>query len=148
MSASRFGLYGMQVDPRQIPASLMEPSMDAGHPAEPACDAAAQARRGWDYIRTTYGDGNARVSDYKIAKTLRVVREGSGGAARLFIDGEPFDYATVDGFTVHPKRNEMPGVTVTIAAWRVELVDDIDARPGELSPEGSGEAAKDDGSDH
>ena len=75
------------------------------------------------------------MSEYKIAKTLRVVREGSGHA-RLYIDGEPFDYASVDGFTVHPKRNEMPGVTVTIAAWRVEVVDDIDAKPGELSPGG------------
>jgi hypothetical protein len=74
------------------------------------------------------------VSEYKIAKTLKVVREGPGRAARLFIDGEPFDYATVDGFSVHPKRNEMPGVTVTIAAWRVELVDDVDANPADLLP--------------
>ncbi len=72
----------------------------------------------------------------KIAKTLRVVREGVGRPARLYIDGEEFEYATVDGFSVHPKRNEMPGVTVTIAAWRVELVDDVDAKPGGLSPDG------------
>jgi len=78
------------------------------------------------------------VSEYKIAKTLRVVREGTGRAARLFIDGEPFDYATVDGFSVHPKRGEMPGVTVTIAAWRVELVDDVDAGPDDLAPESGG----------
>lgn len=76
------------------------------------------------------------MSGYRIAKTLRVVREGPGQAARLFIDGEPFDYATIDGFTVHPRRGDMPGVTVTIAAWRVELVDDTNARPGELSPGG------------
>lgn len=74
------------------------------------------------------------MSDYKIAKTLRVVREGPGRPARLYIDGELFDCATVDGFTVHPKRDEMPCVTVSIAAWRVELVDDIDAKPGGLSP--------------
>jgi hypothetical protein len=77
------------------------------------------------------------VTPYKIAKTLRVVREGAGAASRLYIDGEPFDFATVDGYTVHPRRGEMPGVTVTIAAWRVELVDDVDAKPGELSPEGA-----------
>jgi hypothetical protein len=77
------------------------------------------------------------MSEYKIAKTLRVVRKGAGGASRLYIDGEYFEYATVDGFTVHPKRNEMPGVTVTIAAWRVELLDDVDAKPGELSPGGA-----------
>jgi hypothetical protein len=80
------------------------------------------------------------VTSHRIAKTLRVVREGAGGASRLYIDGEPFDYATVDGFTVHPKRGEMPGVTVTIAAWRVELVDDVDAKPGELGPGDAHEA--------
>jgi hypothetical protein len=74
------------------------------------------------------------VTPYRIAKTLRVVREGTGTAARLYIDGELFDYATVNGFSVHPARNEMPGVTVTIAAGRVELVDDTDAKPDELSP--------------
>jgi hypothetical protein len=79
------------------------------------------------------------MSDYKIAKTLRVVREGTGRASRLYIDGELFGYATVDGFSVHPKRGEMPGVTVTIAAWRVELVDDVDAKPGELSPGSEGQ---------
>lgn len=75
------------------------------------------------------------MKPWKIAKTLRVVREGPGHPARLYIDGEEFEYATVDGFSVHPKRNEMPGVTVTIAAYRVELVDDVDAKPGELSPD-------------
>jgi hypothetical protein len=74
------------------------------------------------------------VSAVNIAKVLRVVRGGTG-AARLYIDGKLFDYATVGGFTVHPQRGEMPGVTVTIAAWRVELVDDSDARSGDLAPE-------------
>jgi len=78
--------------------------------------------------------GELPVNPYKIAKTLRVVREGIGAPARLYIDGEYFEYATVGGFTVHPARGEMPGVTVTIAAWRVEVVDDADAKPGELSP--------------
>lgn len=75
---------------------------------------------------------------WKIAKTLRVVREGPGRPARLYIDGELFEYATVDGFGVHPRRGEMPGVTVTIAASRVEVVDDLDAQPGELSPGSKG----------
>jgi hypothetical protein len=82
------------------------------------------------------------MTDYKIAKTLRVVREGAGQPSRLYIDGELFEYATVDGFTVHPQRKQMPGVTVTIAAWRVELVDDIDAKPGELSPGAEAEAGQ------
>lgn len=75
------------------------------------------------------------MSEYKVAKTLKVVREGPGRAARLFIDGEPFDYATADGFSVHPQRNEMPGVTLTIAAWRVELVDDTASNPDGLPPD-------------
>lgn len=82
------------------------------------------------------------MSDYKIARTLRVVRE-SGGPARLCIDGEHFPYATVGGFTVHLKKKELPAVTVTIAAWRVELVDDMDAKPGELSPAASGDEGGD-----
>ena len=45
-----------------------------------------------------------------------------------------FPYATVDGFGVHPQRGKMPGVTVTIAGWRVEVTDDIDAKPGTLTP--------------
>jgi hypothetical protein len=64
----------------------------------------------------------------KIAHVLRVERDKPGSPARLYIDGELFPYATIDGFTVHPQRNEMPGVTVTIAGWRVELTD------GEESP--------------
>lgn len=63
----------------------------------------------------------------RVAKTLRVERTRAGGPARLYIDGELFPYATVDGFAVHPRKNELPGVTLTIAAWRVELVDDVDA---------------------
>lgn len=85
--------------------------------------------------------GEWRRNPARIAGTLRVVREGPGRPARLYIDGILFEYATVGGFTVHPQRNEMPGVTVTIAASRVELVDDIDAKPGDLSPGAPGGAA-------
>ena len=71
------------------------------------------------------------MSEYKIAKTLRVVREGTGHA-RLYIDGEPFDYATVDGFTVHPRAgNEMLRPSPSRSprgGWR--LTDDIDAEAG------------------
>jgi hypothetical protein len=73
------------------------------------------------------------VTPPRIARTLRVVREGTGTAARLFIDGEPFGYAVTGGLGVSLKRGEMPGVTVTIAGWRVEVVDDTGAAPGELS---------------
>lgn len=73
------------------------------------------------------------MSPAKIARRLQVVREGST-PARLYIDGVLFPYATVDGFTVHPHRGRMPGVTVTIAGCRVEVTDDLDAKPGTLTP--------------
>jgi hypothetical protein len=71
----------------------------------------------------------AKPQAARVAKVLRVIRERPGGPARLEIDGEPFPYATLDGFTVHPKRAELPGVTLAIAAWRVEVVDDAGAPP-------------------
>ena len=49
------GRPGMYLDPRQVPVSLKEPAMDAGHPPDPPCDVAEQVRRGLDYIRSTYG---------------------------------------------------------------------------------------------
>lgn len=68
----------------------------------------------------------------RIAKSLRVVRESPGAAARLYIDGELFEYATVDGFSVHPKRGQIPSVSVQIAAQTVE-VDDCVQPPAEES---------------
>jgi hypothetical protein len=62
----------------------------------------------------------------RIAKVLRVVRDGPSGAARLYVDGELFPWATTDGYSVHPQRGVMPGVTVTIAGFRVEVEDDTD----------------------
>ena len=64
----------------------------------------------------------------KVANVLRVVNLGKG-AARLYIDGVMFGYATTEGFDVHtgPRRHErnMPAVTLTIVARRVEVVDDV-----------------------
>lgn len=60
---------------------------------------------------------------HKIAGILRVVREKGYGHADLYIDGELFPYATVGGFQVCPRRDQMPGVSVTIAGWRVEVAD-------------------------
>lgn len=61
----------------------------------------------------------------KMAETLKVVR--NGGAARLYIDGKLFEYATDAGFTIHPSRDEMPGVSLRISAYRVEVIDDVSA---------------------
>lgn len=63
--------------------------------------------------------------DYVLAKSLIVVQERAG-AAKLFIDGEPFPYATLDGFSVHPKRGNAPGVSCTLYADRVELISTMD----------------------
>jgi len=70
----------------------------------------------------------------KVPAVIKIVREGAGKPARMYIDGKRFDCATVDGFTVHPTRDSMPCVMLTIVASRVELVDDLDAKPGELWP--------------
>lgn len=67
----------------------------------------------------------------KIAKVLQVVNEG-GHHAQLYIDGELFPWATVEGFTVHAgKRAQIPAVHVSIAAYRVEVVDDLN-RPSPI----------------
>jgi len=66
------------------------------------------------------------MSPVKIAKLLQVVHDGVSEVPRLFIDGQLFEYATVSGFSVHPQRTEMPGVTVTIAGERVDVLDSLD----------------------
>lgn len=59
---------------------------------------------------------------HRMAEVLRVVRDGTNHA-HLEIDGEPFPFFTVDGYTVHPVRGKPPHVLVSIAAHRVEVVD-------------------------
>ena len=60
----------------------------------------------------------------KVPQVLRVVRRGAK-PARLYIDGEPFGYATDGGFTVGPTgKHLMPRVTFTLVGYRVEVVDD------------------------
>lgn len=58
---------------------------------------------------------------------LKVVRKRMGGPAELYIDGELFRWATIDGFEVRPNRGSQPGVTLTIAAMRVEVEDGFPA---------------------
>ena len=77
----------------------------------------------------------------KVAQTLRVERSRAGGHALLYIDGELFPYGTVDGFSVHPRKNELPGVTLTIAAWRVEVCDDVGGGTGNVDEALAGEPA-------
>lgn len=69
-----------------------------------------------------------------LADTLRVVRNGGGQAARLYIDGELFPWATDDGFTVNPRRGEGTYVMLKLVGRRVEVTDE--AWPVKNQPEG------------
>jgi hypothetical protein len=62
--------------------------------------------------------------EYKLPSLLRVVRNG-GGVAVLYIDGERFPYNTVDGFHTDVNRREIPYVTLSIAAEKVEIIDSL-----------------------
>jgi hypothetical protein len=66
---------------------------------------------------------------WRMAKLIRVVRTRAGAASFMEIDGEVFPYFTADGFTVHPQRNQMPSVTFTVLANRVEVIDDARSHP-------------------
>lgn len=59
-----------------------------------------------------------------LAKELRVVRSGPS-AAQLYIDGELFPLFTRDGFHIEVRRNQISGVTLTIAAERVYVEDEM-----------------------
>jgi hypothetical protein len=61
---------------------------------------------------------------YTLPSLLRVVRDG-GGVAVLYIDGERFPYHTVDGFHTDVNRREIPHVTLSIAAEKVEIVNSL-----------------------
>lgn len=61
----------------------------------------------------------------RLAKEIQVVRRGLGsGQPVMVIDGEEFPYFTEDGYHVNVTRLGTPGVTITIAAERVEVIDD------------------------
>lgn len=61
----------------------------------------------------------------RMAKTIKIIRLGHGiGQPIMVIDGEEFPFYTVDGYHVDVTRAETPCVTVSIAAERVEIVDD------------------------
>lgn len=64
------------------------------------------------------------VDDLRLAKELRIVMCPNLGAGRLYIDGELFPYFTVDGFTTHLRRAQPRGVTLTIAAESVVVIED------------------------
>lgn len=77
---------------------------------------------------------------YVLPQLVRVVREGAGQPAKLYIDGVFQPWATVTGFSTEVRRAEMPGITLTLAANRIEIVNDLDfpapdpMRPGRTNP--------------
>jgi hypothetical protein len=77
---------------------------------------------------TTPDPSPAELPGVRTPKVLRIERSRAGAPARLYIDGILFAYGTVDGFTVNPRRGEMPCVTFTMLSERVEVVDDAGFR--------------------
>lgn len=68
----------------------------------------------------------------RVAKTLRVERYGAQ-PARLFIDGEPFPYATDGGYAAGPAtKRSLPRVTFSLVGYSVEFVDTMEKRPPAL----------------
>lgn len=68
----------------------------------------------------------SRPEDFtKIPRELKIVRRKGEKSARLYIDGEYFPFATVDGFSTHPQKNQMPCVIVSLVAWTVKVEDEM-----------------------
>lgn len=60
----------------------------------------------------------------RIAEKI-VVERLPNRSVRMWIDGELFTYGTLDGFSVHPRREGSPGVTMTVMAMSVEVRDSM-----------------------
>jgi hypothetical protein len=60
-----------------------------------------------------------------LAQRIQVYRDGSTGI-RIWIDGQELPWGTTGGVDVHVEgRGQMPGVTITLAAECVEVVDSL-----------------------
>src|SRR5678815_1441952 len=62
---------------------------------------------------------------HKLAKKVLVVNNAQGFAS-LYIDGTFFPFATISGYKVHTgarKDGKMPGVTFTVVAEEVQVID-------------------------
>jgi hypothetical protein len=67
-----------------------------------------------------------RAGDMRLAKRIRIERNGLNDFGHIFIDGELFPYMTADGPTVNVRKTpKMPGITLTIQAESVEVVDEM-----------------------
>lgn len=72
----------------------------------------------------------SKTGPVRVPDSIRIEKHGEG-PARMWIDGVLFEYGTVSGFTVNPRRGEMPAVTLSIVAMRIELVDDTQRKPAD-----------------
>jgi hypothetical protein len=100
--------YGMHLDSRQIPGTLMEPAMDAGYPADPPgprdplVDSLAAAVR---ETGTALKPGDVlavrlplsfSVNDVRRAQEHAKLMEQDTGVKVLFVPGEEFAHVTVN----------------------------------------------------
>lgn len=69
------------------------------------------------------------MADPHLAGVIRVTRNPGTGAVSIEVDGEPFPWLVEDGIGTYVDRGDAPGVTLTIQAETVEIVDTIKA-PG------------------
>lgn len=60
----------------------------------------------------------------KLADLIKITQAGAG-RYRVEIDGVEFPWATAGGANVYVEKGDIPGVTITIAANRIELVSEI-----------------------
>jgi len=70
--------------------------------------------------------GGSTGSAASIPKLIRVERSAQK-PLRIFVDGQELPYCTVDGVRVSTRvrRDEVPAITITIPAIRVEVVDEL-----------------------
>ena len=61
----------------------------------------------------------------ELAHSLKLVKDREGGFFRLYIDGQPFRFATRDGFTPTHPENGLPGVLFTVVATQDAVVVDL-----------------------
>lgn len=81
------------------------------------------------YERVTHpaiaGPPPVRLAEKIIIERVPRPSDETPRPVRMWIDGKLFEYGTLDGFHINPRRTEQPGVTLTIAAASVEVRDSV-----------------------
>jgi hypothetical protein len=65
-----------------------------------------------------------------LPQLIRVERNGFSDYGHIFIDGVPFPYFTESGPSTEVRHGGSPGITVTIPAVRLEVVDSLASAKG------------------